>query len=140
MAADARITAAWDRAAAPISRYFDLIEALGTGGDERQIVRSFRSLDKELSSAGIRSESSTLYRSGRPTSLWLVTAMVDDLAARVAVASGRLSEAVQEIGRRFDQLNARSARFAKVGRLRDDDYGDRLTTTTMAGWASLRLR
>jgi hypothetical protein len=24
--------------------------------------------------------------------------------------------------------------------LRDDDYGDRLTTTTMAGWASLRLR
>jgi hypothetical protein len=41
--------------------------------------------------------------------------MVDDLAARIAVASGRLGEAVQEIGRRFDELNSRSARFAKVG-------------------------
>jgi hypothetical protein len=41
MAADARIIAAWDRTSAPISRYFDLIEALGAGGDERQIVRSF---------------------------------------------------------------------------------------------------
>jgi hypothetical protein len=115
MAADARIIAAWDRAAAPISRYFDLIEALATGGNERQIVRGFRSLDKELSSIGIRSENAALYRSGRPIALWLVTAMVDDLAARIAVASGRLGEAVQQIGRRFDELNARSARFAKVG-------------------------
>jgi hypothetical protein len=81
MAVDARIIAAWDRAAAPISRYFDLIEALGTGGDERQIVRGFRSLDKELSSVGIKSESPAVYRSGRPISLWLITAMVDDLAA-----------------------------------------------------------
>lgn len=115
MAADARVITAWDRASVPISRYFDLIEALGTGGDEQQIVRGFRSLDKDLSSVGIRSESPALYRSGRPTSLWLVTAMVDDLAARIAVASGRLGKAVQEIGRRFDELNARSARFAKVG-------------------------
>jgi hypothetical protein len=37
--------AAWDRASAPISRYFDLIEALATGGDERQIVRGFRLKD-----------------------------------------------------------------------------------------------
>jgi hypothetical protein len=36
-------------------------------------------------------------------------------SARIAVASGRLGEAVQEIGRRFDEINARSARFAKVG-------------------------
>jgi hypothetical protein len=115
MAADARIIATWDRTSGPISRYFDLIEALGTGGDERQIVRGFRSLDKELSSVGIRAESPAMYRSGRPISLWLVTAMVDDLAARIAIASGRLGEAVQEIGRRFDELNTRRARFAKVG-------------------------
>jgi hypothetical protein len=111
MAADARIIAAWDRTSAPISRYFDLIETLGTGGDERQIVRGFRSLDKELSSVGIRSENPAVYRSGRPISLWLITAMVDDLAARIAIASGRLGEAVQEIGRRFDELNTRRCRF-----------------------------
>jgi hypothetical protein len=52
MAADARVITSWDRASVPISRYFDLIEALGTGGDEQQIVRGFRSLDKDLSSVG----------------------------------------------------------------------------------------
>jgi AcrR family transcriptional regulator len=115
MAADARIIAAWDRAAGPLSRYFDLIEALGTGGDERQIVRGFRSLDKDLSAVGIRSGNPALYRPSRPISLALGTAMIDDLAARIAVASGRLGEAVQEIRRRFEELNTRSTRFAKVG-------------------------
>jgi hypothetical protein len=28
----------------------------------------------------------------------------------------------------------------RAGQLRDDDYGGRLTTTTLAGWGSLRLR
>ena len=61
MVADAKVIAAWDRASAPISRYFDLIEALATGGDERQIMRGLRGLDKELSSVGIRSENPALY-------------------------------------------------------------------------------
>ena len=115
MVPDTRIIAVWDRASAPISRYLDLIEALGTGGDEREIVRGFRSLDKEFSSVGIRSENPALYRPSRPIALWLVTAMIDDLAARTGVAAGRLGEAVREIRRRLDDLNARSARFAKVG-------------------------
>jgi hypothetical protein len=45
----------------PISRYFDLIEALATAGDERQIMRGLRGLDKELSNVGIRSENPALY-------------------------------------------------------------------------------
>jgi hypothetical protein len=61
MVADAKVIAAWDRASAPISRYFDLIEALATGGDERQIMRGLRGLDKVLSSVGIRSENPALY-------------------------------------------------------------------------------
>jgi len=115
MPADAKIMAAWDRATGPISRYFDSIEALASGRDERAIARSFRSLDKDLSAAGIRSENSALYRSGRPITFALVTAMVDDLAARIAIASERISAAVQEMGHRLDELNARSSRFAKVG-------------------------
>jgi hypothetical protein len=54
MVADTKIITAWDRASAPISRYFDLVEALATGGDERQIVRGFRCLDKEVSGSGRR--------------------------------------------------------------------------------------
>jgi len=123
MVSDATMIAAWDRASAPISRYLDLIEALATGGDERQIVRGFRCLDKELSSVGIRSENPTLDRPSRPIALWLVTAMLDDLAARIAIAAGRLGEAVQEIAHRFDDLNTRSARFEKV----DDAQGRGLT-------------
>ena len=99
MAFDAKMIAAWDRASAPISRYFDLIESLVTGGDERQIVRGLRCLDKELSSLGIRSENPALYRPSSPIALWLVTAMLDDLAARTAIAAARIGEAVQEIGR-----------------------------------------
>ena len=41
--------------------------------------------------------------------------MIDDLAARVAVATSRIGEAVQEIERRLDDLNSRRARFASVG-------------------------
>jgi hypothetical protein len=115
MVADVRIMAAWDRASAPISRYFDLVEALATGGDERQIVRGFRVLDKELSGVGVRSRDPALYRPGKPISLALGTAMIDDLAARIAVATHRIGEAVQEIERRLDNLNSRSARFAQVG-------------------------
>ena len=39
--------------------------------------------------------------------------MMDDLAARLAVATGRLGEAVREIERQFNELHFRSARFAK---------------------------
>jgi hypothetical protein len=56
MVADAKIIDAWNRASGPISRYFDFIEALARGEDERQIVRGLRCLDKDLSSAGIRSD------------------------------------------------------------------------------------
>ena len=115
MVADLRIITAWERASAPISRYFDLVEALATGHDERQVVRGFRGLDKDLSAAGIRSMNPALYRPSRPISLALGTAMIDDLAARVALATGRLGEAVREIERRFNELHFRSARFAKVG-------------------------
>jgi hypothetical protein len=115
MVADARMMAAWDRASAPISRYFDLVEGLATGSDERQVVRGFRSLDKYFSAVGIRSAHPALYRPGRPISLALGTAMIDDLAARVAVATSRIGEAVQEIERRLDDLNSRRARFASVG-------------------------
>ena len=114
MVADGRIIVAWDRASASISRYFDLVEALGTGQDEQQIVRAFRSLDKDLSAIGIRSGNPALYRPSRPVSLALGTAMMDDLAARVAVAAGRIGDAIQEIERRFDDLNSRMARFGKV--------------------------
>jgi len=114
MVADVRIMAAWDRASAPIPHYFDLIEALATGGDERRVVRGFRSLDKDLSAAGIKSATPALYRPSRPISLALGTAMMDDLAARVAVAAARIGEAVQEIERRLDNLNSRSARFAQI--------------------------
>ena len=113
MVADSRIVAAWDRASGPVSRYFDLIQTLATGGDERQIVRGLRSIDRELSSVGIRSESPDLYRPSRPISLWLETAMLDDLAARIGVAISRISEAVHEIGHRLDDLNARKAHFSK---------------------------
>ena len=115
MVADAKIMAAWDRASAPISRYFDLIEALATGGDERQIVRGFRVLDKELSGVGIKSGDPALYRPGKPISLALGTTMIDDLAVRIAIATHRIGEAVQEIERRLGDLNSRSARFAQVG-------------------------
>jgi len=40
--------------------------------------------------------------------------MMDDLAARVAVAAGRIGDAIQEVERRFDDLNSRMARFGKV--------------------------
>ena len=115
MVADLRIITAWERASAPISRYFDLVEALATGHDERRVVRGFRTLDKDLSAVGIRSTNPALYRPSRPISLTLGTAMMDDLAARLAVATGRLEEAVQEIERRFNELHFRSARFSKVG-------------------------
>jgi hypothetical protein len=114
MVADARIIAAWDRASAPISRYFDLVEALATGHDEHQVVRGFRGLDKDLSAIGIRSGNPALYRPSRPISLALGTAMMDDLAARVSVAADRIADAIQEVEHRFDDLNSRMARFAKV--------------------------
>ena len=115
MAADFRIITAWDRASAPISRYFDLIEALASGRDEREIARGFRSLDKDLSATGIRSENPALYRLGRSITFALVTAMIDDLAARIAIASERISEALEELRDRLEELNARSPRFARVG-------------------------
>jgi hypothetical protein len=115
LVADARIIAAWNRASASISRYFDLVETLATGQDEHQVVRGFRSLDKDLSAIGIRSGNPALYRPSRPISLPLGTAMMDDLAARVAVAAGRIGDALQEIEHGFDDLNSRMARFAKVG-------------------------
>ena len=114
MVADARIMATWDRASAPISRYFDLIESLATGDDERDIVRGFRTVDKDLASIGIRSENPGLYRPSRPVSVWLISAMLDELAPRIAIAIDRLGEALNNMGDRFEELNARSARFAKV--------------------------
>ena len=115
MVADAKIMAAWDRATAPISRYFDLIEGVASGHDEREIARGLRCLDKELSAAGIRSADSALYRPGRPTTFTLVTAMIDDLGRRIAIASDRVAEALQQMQHRLDELNERSSRFAKVG-------------------------
>ena len=114
MVVDARIIAAWDRSSAPISRYFDLVEALATGHDEREVVRGFRSLDKDLSAFGIKPCNPALYRPGKPITFPLVTAIVDDLAARIAIASERIGEALREIARRGDELNIRSARFAKI--------------------------
>jgi len=58
-------------------------------------------------------------------SLALGTAMMDDLAARLAAATSRLGEAVQEIERRFNEPHLRSARFAKI----DGDAQVPLTST-----------
>ena len=41
--------------------------------------------------------------------------MIDDLAARIAIASERISEALEELRDRLEELNARSSRFARVG-------------------------
>jgi hypothetical protein len=47
-------------------------------------------------------------------SVWLVSAMLDELAPRIAIATDRLDEALNEIGHGFEELKARGVRFAKV--------------------------
>jgi hypothetical protein len=44
----------------------------------------------------------------------LVNTMIDDLATRIAIASDRVSKALQEMRNEQEELNARSSRFAKI--------------------------
>jgi hypothetical protein len=52
MTADPGIVAAVDRAAAPLSRFADLIEAIPAGRDPQEVIKGFRNLHKDLSRIG----------------------------------------------------------------------------------------
>ena len=71
------------------------------------------------------------------------------LTAGIATLASMMAEdAALLCGPRYGRAEGKSAhRWRKTkgkvgfhGGMRDDDYGGRLTTTTLAGWGSLRLR
>jgi hypothetical protein len=114
MTADPGIVAAVDRAAAPLSLFADLIEAIPAGRDPQKVVKGFRILHKHLSRVGIASALPALYAAHEPVSPVLVGAMVGELSARIEILAERIGVAVLETGQQLQSIADRLERIKLV--------------------------